>query len=58
MIGIITGIGAVIGFNSYLLTGLTASALPLAGMLIYPPLKLRRLKAQYRRQESQNLIEP
>jgi hypothetical protein len=27
-------------------------------MLIYPPLKLRRLKAQYRRQESQNLIEP
>lgn len=56
--GILTGIGAVIGFNSYLLAGLTAAALPLAGMLIYPPLKLVRLKAQHRRQESQNLIEP
>lgn len=58
--GILTGVGAVVGFNSYLLAGLIASALPLAGMLIYPPLKLRSLKAQYRRLESEypNLIEP
>lgn len=56
--GILTGVGSVIGFNSYLLTGLIASALPLTGMLIYTQFKLRQLKAQYRRQESQNLIEP
>lgn len=56
--GILTGVSAVIGFNPYLLTGLGVSALPLSVMLIYPPLKLQRLKAQYRRQESQNLIKP
>ena len=56
--GMLTGLGTAIGFNIYLLLALTASALPLAVILIYPPLKLRKLKAEYRRQESQNLIEP
>lgn len=36
---ILTGIGAVVGFSPSLLAGLTVSALPLAGMLIYPPIK-------------------
>ncbi|GEM_PF-2885298 len=47
-----------IGFDPYLLTALTASTLFLTVMLIYPSWKRQRLKAQYRRQESQNLIEP
>ena len=47
---ILTGISAEIGFNPYLITGLLASGLPLTGMLLYPPLRLRQLKAQYRRQ--------
>jgi hypothetical protein len=57
-LGISTGIGAVIGFNPYLLSASTLSAVSLGGLCIYPPLKLQQLKAQYRKQESQKLIEP
>ena len=58
IIGILIGIVAVIGFHPYVFIPLVASALPLSIMLIYPPLKLMQLKAEYRRQESKNLIEP
>ena len=57
MTGILTGVGLIAGFHQYLIMGLTASTLPLIGMLLYPPLKLRQLKLQYRRQESNNLID-
>jgi hypothetical protein len=53
----LTGAGVVFGFNPYLFSVLGATALPLAGMLIYPSLKLKKLTAEYRRQESQKLIE-
>ena len=56
--GILTGICLVMGFSLYLTIGLTASSLPLIAMLLYSPLRLSQLKAQYRRQESKNLIEP
>ncbi len=56
--GISTGLGAVIGFNPYLLSASVLSTVSLGGLFIYPPLRLQQLKAQYRRQESQNLIEP
>lgn len=57
-LAIVQWLRAVIDFPPYLLKGLGVSALPLAGMLISPQLKLRQLKAQQRRQESQHLIEP
>ena len=50
--GILTGVGAVIGFSPYLLAGRGASAIPLTGMLAYPPIKRRQLFAQQRRRES------
>ena len=55
--GIFTGSGLVVGFSSYLTIGFAVSSLPLIGILLYPPLRLKHLKAQYRRQESENLIE-
>ena len=55
--GILIGVCAKIDFNYYLFIGLSISALALNLMLIYPLFKLQRLKAQYRHQESQNLIE-
>lgn len=58
VVGILTGIGAIIGFNPYILGVLGVTGLPLTGMLIYPLIRQQRLKAQYHRQESQNLIEP
>lgn len=54
---ILIGVGAAFGFNP-VVGGLVTSGLALAGGLIYPPLKNRRLKALYRQKESQNLIEP
>ena len=57
-LGISIGIGIIIGFSPYIILALAATGLPLAGMLIYPPLRQRRLKAQYYRHEAQNLIEP
>lgn len=56
--GSLIGLGTAIGFNFYLLAGFIASSVPLAAISIYPALKLAQLKAQYRRQESQNLIDP
>lgn len=41
-----------------ILVTLAVIGLPLAGMLIYPPIKQQRLRAQYHCQESKNLIEP
>ena len=55
--GVLIGMGAKIGFNTYLLISLSIVVLALSLMLIYPLFKLQKLKAQYRRQESQNLIE-
>lgn len=55
---VLTGIGTFAGFDLALSTALLASGLPLAKMLIYPPIKKQLLLAQYRRQESKNLIEP
>ncbi|MGK7884853.1 MAG: hypothetical protein AB4057_09540 [Crocosphaera sp.] len=54
--GISTGMGLVVGFTTYLTIGLTVSGLPLIAMLLYSPLRLRQLKAQYRRQESEHLF--
>ena len=56
--GILTGAVLVMGFSPYLTIGLIASSLPLIAMLLYSPYRLRQLKAQYRRQESDNLIKP
>jgi hypothetical protein len=58
ILGISTGIGAFIGFNTYLFTASILSAVSLTGLSIYPPLRLKYLKSQYRQQESQKLIEP
>ena len=55
---ILIGISATTELHPYLITGLIASAVPLTGILLYPPLRLRQLKAKYRRQESKKLIEP
>ncbi len=54
---ILIGVGAAFGFSPLVLTGLGVSSIPLAWRLIMPPLKLRKLKVEYRRQESQNLID-
>jgi hypothetical protein len=56
-VGILTGVGAAFGFNLLVLTGLGVTGIPLGVGLINPPLKLRKLKAEYRRRESQNLID-
>lgn len=58
ILGISTGIGVFIGFKTYLLTASVLSAVLLTGLSIYPPLRLKYLKSQYRQQESQKLIEP
>ena len=55
--GISTGISLVFGLTTYLTISLTVSSLPLIAMLLYSPLRLRQLKIQYRRQESEHLIE-
>lgn len=56
-VGILTGLGIAFGFSPLVLTGLGVAGIPLGVGLIMPPLKLRKLKAEYRRQESQNLID-
>ncbi len=58
ILGISPGVVSIIGFNPYLLTASILSAVSLGGLCIYPPIKLMVLKAQYRKQESQKLIEP
>lgn len=58
VLGISTGIGSFIGFNSYLLSASILSSVSLGGLCLDPPLRLQQLKAQYRKQESQKLIEP
>ena len=55
--GILTGICLVMGFSIYLSIGLAASSLPLIAMLLYSPLRLSQLKAQYHSQESEHLID-
>ncbi|AUT00390.1 serine/threonine protein kinase [Nostoc sp. CENA543] len=51
-LGISFGIICIIGFvNLYILLVLAGTGLPLISMLLYPPLKRRRLIAQYRQSE-------
>ncbi len=47
-VGISTGIGFVFGFNLWVVIGLLVFGLPLALGLIYPPLKLWKLKKKSR----------
>ncbi|WP_414550592.1 serine/threonine protein kinase [Anabaena sp. CCY 0017] len=57
-LGISFGIGCIVGlFNPYILLVLAGMGLPLATMLLYPPLQRRRLIAQYRKSE-ERLIKP
>ncbi|MDJ0796558.1 MAG: serine/threonine-protein kinase [Calothrix sp. MO_167.B12] len=57
-LGISLGIGYTIGFfNFYILLGLVGTGLPLATILVYPPIKRRRLIAKYRKNE-QHLTKP
>ncbi|MDB9350338.1 serine/threonine protein kinase [Nodularia spumigena] len=57
-LGIGLGIGYSVGFlNPYILLAISATGLPLATILVYPPLKRRRLIAQYRQSE-ERLIKP
>jgi len=58
ILGVSAGLSFVSGFNTYLLTASVLSAVSLTGLSIYPPLRLKQLKSQYRQQESQKLIEP
>jgi serine/threonine protein kinase len=52
------GVGWIVGFfNPYILLALAGTGIPLATMLFYPPLKRRRLIANYRKSE-QHLIKP
>ncbi|MFO0055107.1 MAG: serine/threonine protein kinase [Dolichospermum sp.] len=56
--GIIYGIISIFGFlNPYILLALTGTGLPLSVMLLYPPLKRRKLIAKYRQSEK-SLIKP
>ncbi len=56
-LGISVGMGIIIGFNSFILLALTGTGLPTLFMLLYPPLKRRKLIAKYRQSE-ESLIKP
>ncbi|QJB45054.1 serine/threonine protein kinase [Dolichospermum flos-aquae] len=56
-LGISVGTGIIIGFNSFILLALTGTSLPALFMLVYPPLKRRKLIAKYRQSE-ESLIKP
>jgi hypothetical protein len=55
--GISVGTGIIIGFNTFILLALTGTSLPALFMLLYPPLKRRKLIAKYRQSE-ESLIKP
>jgi serine/threonine protein kinase len=56
--GISVGTGIMIGFlNPFILLALTGTSLPALSMLVYPPLKRRKLIAKYRQSE-ESLIKP
>jgi hypothetical protein len=55
--GISVGTGIIIGFNTFILLALTGTSLPALSMLLYPPLKRRKLIAKYRQSEK-SLIKP
>ncbi|OBQ01525.1 MAG: serine/threonine protein kinase [Anabaena sp. LE011-02] len=56
-LGISVGTGIIIGFNTFILLALTGTGLPALFMLLYPPLKRRKLIAKYRQSE-ESLIKP
>ena len=56
-LGISVGTGTIIGFNTFILLALNATSLPALSMLVYPPLKRRKLIAKYRQSE-ESLIKP
>jgi serine/threonine protein kinase len=56
-LGISVGTGIIIGFNSFILLALNGTSLPALFMLLYPPLKRRKLIAKYRQSE-ESLIKP
>lgn len=56
-LGISVGAGIIIGFNSFILLALTGTSLPALSMLLYLPLKRRKLIAKYRQSE-ESLIKP
>ena len=56
-LGISVGTGIIIGFNTFILLALTGTSLPALSMLVYPPLKRRKLIAKYRQSEK-SLIKP
>ena len=56
-LGISVGTGIIIGFNTFILLALTGTSLPALSMLVYPPLKRRKLIAKYRQSE-ESLIKP
>ncbi|MBD2270395.1 serine/threonine protein kinase [Anabaena sp. FACHB-1391] len=55
--GISVGTGIIIGFNSFILLALTGTGLTTLFMLLYLPLKRRKLIAKYRQSE-ESLIKP
>lgn len=56
-LGISVGTGIIIGFNTFILLALNGTSLPALFMLVYPPLKRRKLIAKYRQSE-ESLIKP
>jgi serine/threonine protein kinase len=56
-LGISVGAGIIIGFNSFILLALTGTGLTTLFMLLYLPLKRRKLIAKYRQSE-ESLIKP
>jgi len=56
-LGISVGTGIIIGFNTFILLALNGTGLPALFMLLYPPLKRRKLIAKYRQSE-ESLIKP
>lgn len=56
-LGISVGSGIIIGFNSFILLALTGTGLTTLFMLLYLPLKRRKLIAKYRQSEK-SLIKP
>lgn len=57
-LGTSLGIGCIVGLlNPFILLALAGTGLPLATMLLYPPLQRRRFIAKYRQSE-QRLIKP
>lgn len=56
-LGISVGSGIIIGFNSFILLALTGTGLTTLFMLLYLPLKRRKLIAKYRQSE-ESLIKP